>query len=182
MTRNVVIKILVLVITISAYFNVSQLINNDKLDQKNQTLESTIDNLVENQESMQNQIDTLTDQLNTPGDDSGDLVGDDCNKLFDIVLVVISEDDNLNETVNHCTNEPYLGDALDEVSDELELFFDPRYSKEYVYGRMAISFYGVTAQPGEYFQITVEGVYSPVGLDYTELSDNTSYEFTLVGW
>lgn len=173
MTKNIVIKILVVVLSISLYFNVSQIITNKELQKNETVLQDLISDLEDKQDQMQSQIDDLLD---------GNQVDETCNKLFDIVIVVVSASDNLNKSVNLCTNEPYLGDAIDEIQEELDLEYDPRYDKDYVYGRMAVSFYGVTAEVGEYFQITINGEYSNYGIDKVLIEDETNYEFTLVVW
>jgi len=158
--KNLMIKIIVVVLAISAYFNISQFINIRTLHDRNETLEGVITDL-EN-------IDNSDDET--------------CNKLYDITIQVVSEDDNLNHSISHCTNKVYLGDALDEISDDMGLGYDPRYSKDYIYGRLIVSLYGVTSEYEEYFQITINDEYANTGIDYIELVDNYSYEFTLVRW
>lgn len=178
--RNMVIKGLVLALTVSLYFNVTQIIETKRLQDKETLLQETIDNLEKNQDNMQSQIDDLIAQIEN--DTEEDIVIDTCNKLYEIEIVVISESDDLNESLTHCTNEIYLGDALDELTEDLELIYDSRYDKDYIYGRLATSFYGVSAEYGEFYQITVDTLYSTLGLDFVVLQEGSTYQFTLVRW
>ncbi len=170
MNKSIVIKVLVLVLTVTMYFNVSNLIQINRLKNNEEVLQDTIDGL-------ESQIDDLTNQIN-----NGETITDTCNKLYEIEIVVISESDDLNQAITHCTNESYLGNAVDEIDDEIQLVYDSRYDKEYIYGRMATSFYGVTAGYGEFYQITINTVYSTLGIDFIVLEDGSTYQFTLVRW
>lgn len=162
--KNVVIKIVVIFLAISVYFNISQLFEIKTLNERNETLQESIIQL----ENLRN--------------DEDELIDDSCDKLYEIVVQVISEDDDFNQSITICTNKVYLGDALDEISDELELVYDPNYSKDYIYGRMIVSLYGISKTYEEYFKITINSVYSNTGLDFIEVEDGSSYEFALVGW
>ena len=172
--KNLVIKGLVLVLAIAVYFNVSQIFTNKTLNENNQVLQENINDLENQMDSLQDQIDSLQE--------NEDIVVDTCNKLYEIVIKVKSDNDDLDNSYTHCTNKAYLGDAMDEIADELDIVFDPRYSKEYIYGRMIVSFYSVTAEFEEYYQITINGEYAQSGIDFIQLEDGVSYEFTLVRW
>jgi len=162
--KNIMIKIVVVLLATSIYFNVSQLFEMKTLNERNDTLQESITQL----ENLQNSED--------------DPVEDSCNKLYEITIRVVSEDDDFDQSIIVCTNKVYLGDALDEISDELELQYDPNYSKDYIYGRMIVSVYGISKTYEEYFQITINSVYSNYGIDLVEIEDDYSYEFTLVRW
>ncbi|AIO17924.1 hypothetical protein KQ51_00020 [Candidatus Izimaplasma bacterium HR1] len=172
--KNMVIKGLVLVMAFSAYFNVSQILKIKTLNENNQVLQENISDLEDQLEILEQQIIDL--------EEDEDVVIDTCNKLYEIVIKIKSQSDDLDNTYTHCTNKAYLGDALDEVADELGIVHDPRYDKEYIYGRMIISFYSVQVTFEEYYQITINGEYAQFGIDLIELEDGNNYEFTLVRW
>lgn len=162
--KNVMIKIVVILLATSVYFNVSQLFEMKTLDERNKTLQESITQL----ENIRNNEDDIDE--------------DSCNKLYEITLQVISHDDDFDRSIIVCTNKVYLGDALDEISEELDLIYDPRYSKDYIYGRTIAEIYGIGKTYEEYFMLTIDSVYSQVGLDQLEIVDTYSYEFTLVRW
>jgi len=154
------IKLLVVLIGVSAYFNVSSFVTNNQLDKKIKVLENTITQLEQQQ---------TTD-------------GDSCNKLHEITIVVINENIDFNNSVELCTNEVFLGDVLDEVQDDMQVVYDPNFDKDYVYGRLVHSFYGQSKEFEEYYEITIDGIRSGFGIDFVEIEDGVSYEFTLVRW
>ena len=162
--KNIMIKIVVILLATSVYFNVSQLYEMKTLNERNEILEESITQL----ENLQNNDDSLDE--------------DSCNKLYEIIVQVVSEEDDFEESINVCTNKVYLGDVLDEIGDDIQLVYDPNYSKDYIYGRMIVSVYGISKTYEEYFQITINSVYSNYGLDLIEIEDESSYEFTLVRW
>lgn len=156
--KEIMIKIVVILLGISLYFNVSQFYTNQSLETKN-------------------------DQLNEVIDSLDDISPDDqCQKVYEITIQVIVEKDDINQTVVHCTNQVTLGDALDELIDEMEVVYDPNFSKDYIYGRLVHSFYGVSKVFEEYYEISIENDRADFGVDYIELSDDTTYTFTLVRW
>ena len=157
--KNIMIKLLVVVLGVSLYFNVSSILDN-------QRLEADIDKLNETITALENQ----------------EVSEDSCNKLREITIVVNVEKEDFSQSYTHCTNKVYLGDALDEIIEELEVVYNPNYSKDYVYGRMIHSFYGFSKVYEEYYEITINGERSSHGIDFVEIEDDTSYEFTLVRW
>lgn len=162
--KNLMIKIVVILLATSVYFNVTQLFEMRALEDRNETLQESI-----------TELENL--QLN-----EDNTVEDSCNKLYEITIQVISVDDDFDQSIIVCTNQAFLGDALDEISDDIQLQYDPNYSKDYIYGRMIISVYGIQKTYEEYFEITIDDVYSNYGLDLIEIEDEVSYEFTLVRW
>ena len=164
--KNIMIKIVVVLLATSVYFNVSQIFEMKTLNERNETLQESIAQL----EELQNEENT-----NLENDET---IEDSCNKLYEITVQVVSEDDDFDQSIIVCTNKVYLGDALDEISEDLELQYDPNYSKDYVYGRMIVSVYGISKNYEEYFAITINSIYSNVGLDYIEIEDDYSYAFT----
>lgn len=167
--KNHVIKALVVVLGLSLYFNVSQIF-------EIQTLENNQELLQENIEKLETRIDELTDQLNNHEED--DII-DTCNKLYEITIQIISTDDEVDTSYTHCTNKALLGEALEEVETDLEVVFTTPHPQ---YGRMLFSIYGIDKVYEEYFAITINGVYSDRGLDFVQLEDGSSYEFTLTRW
>ncbi len=162
--KNNVIKGLVLILALSIYFNVSQIFE--------------IKTLNDNLTLLQENIEDLEELINNQEDD----VVDSCSKLYEVTIRVISEDDDIDTSYTHCTNKAFLGDAIDEVKDDLQVFYDPAYSRDYIYGRMIVSFYSLTKDFEEYYQITENGVYATTGVDFVQLVDGSTYEFTLVRW
>ena len=173
--KNIVIKGLVIILALSVYFNVSQIFQMKTLNNTQDALQENITNLEELQQDLLDQIENLSNQ---------EVIDDTetCNKLYEITIQVVSLGDDFDQSYVHCTNKVYLGDALDEMITELEVFYDPSYSKDYLYGRLVVSFYGLTKEFEEYYEITINGTRAEVGLDYIEIEDATSYEFTLVRW
>lgn len=180
--KNMVIKGLVLLLGVSSYFAITEAITIKQLEQRQQTLEQNIQDLEDLQQALEDQITDLQTNTEDLVDEEEIIVEDTCLKLHEITIRVVSVDDQLDQSYTHCTNEAYLGDTIDEVIEELQVVYDPRYDKDYVYGRLVVSFYGVSIEYEEYFQITIDGVYSNYGLDYIEIEDETSYEFTVTGW
>lgn len=168
--RNMVIKGLVLVLSISVYFNVSQFFEQKTLNDRQELQQETI-------ELLEGQIDNLNNQIvnQVPSDEI-----DTCSKLNEITIDII--DDDFSQSYTHCTNKVILGDALDEITDILNIEFDPRYDKDYMYGRLVVSFYNHDIEYGEYFQILVNDVYATDGIDSIILTDGSTYEFSIVGW
>ncbi len=166
--KNHVIKALVVILGISVYFNVSNILEVKTLNHNQTLLQETIDGLEQKLEDLEEQIENQED-----------IEIDTCSKLYEVTIQVISEDDDFDTSYTHCTNKVLLGDALDEVSEELQIEFSARHDQ---YGRMVNSFYGIDKVYEEYFAIYVNGVYSPVGLDFVEIKDGGSYEFTLTRW
>lgn len=164
--KNIVVKVLVIILSVSVYFNISSFYNNRNLENEIGNLENEISNL----EATINDFDNVV-----PSNDT-------CDKLYEITLTVIVEKDDLVESVIHCTNKAYLGDALDELVDEMQIVYDPLYSKDYAMGRYVHSFYGVSKVFEEYYEININGVRASYGVDLTELEDEAVYEFTLVRW
>jgi|LGOV01.1.fsa_nt_gb uncharacterized membrane protein len=162
--KNIMIKVIVVLLALSVYFNVSQLLEMKTLNERNTTLQESI---------------TQLENLQENEDDTDE---NSCNKLYEITVQFVSEDDDFDQSITVCTNKVYLGDALDEISDEIQLEYDPNYNKEYIYGRMIVSAYGIDKEYEEYFAITINSVYSNFGLDLIEIEDDNSYEFTLVRW
>jgi hypothetical protein len=105
-----------------------------------------------------------------------------CNKVYEISIRVVVEKDDLDVLIIHCTNKSTLGDALDELVSEMEIVFDPNFSKDYIYGRMVHSFYGVGKVFEEYYEINIDGERADYGVDFITLESDTEYSFTLVRW
>jgi len=154
------IKVLVVLLGIAAYFNVTQFIDNQQLQKHNTLLQETI-------------VELEKQQLDS---------NDTCQKLYEITIVVTNNHEDFNQSYVHCTNAIYLGDALDEIQEELQVVYDPNYDRDYVYGRMVHSFYGFSKDFEEYYEISIDGEYASVGLDFIEIENDTSYGFTLVRW
>ncbi len=158
--KNNVIKILVVIIAALAYFNVSQYFEVKTLNEQNALLQQSITDL---------------ENLQVEDDET-------CNKLNEITIQVISSSDDVDQSFIHCTNKVYLGDALDEIVDDLQVVYNPNFDKDYVYGRLVHSFYGLDKEFEEYYEITINGTRATVGVDFVEIEDGYSYEFTLVRW
>jgi predicted patatin/cPLA2 family phospholipase len=154
------IKVLVVLLGVAAYFNVTQFIDIQQLKDHNTLLQETI---VELEKQQLDETDT-------------------CQKLHEITIVVTNSHEDFSQSYVHCTNAIYLGDALDEIQNELQVVYDPNYNRDYVYGRMVHSFYGFSKDFEEYYEISINGEYATVGLDFIEIDDNISYGFTLVRW
>lgn len=163
--KNHVIKILVIILGISVYFNVSQILEIKTLNNSQTLLQETIDGL----EAKVDELSENQDNINV----------ETCNKLYEITIQVVSTDDDFDTSYTHCTNKALLGEALDEIETELQIEYGPRHD---LYGRMVTAFYGIEKVNEEYFAIYVNGVYSQVGLDFVELRDGMSYEFILTRW
>lgn len=164
--NNIVIKILVVVLGISAYFNVSMYFDQKQIDNQIELLNQQIEQLEElNDLLIDNQIDP-----------------DACLKINEIVITVVNEEEDVNVSVTHCTNELLLGDVLDELQEDMEIVYDPNYSRDYIYGRLVHSFYGMSKEYEDYYAITVDGVYATTGIDFIEISSGSEYTFTLTRW
>lgn len=170
--RNMVIKGLVVVLSLSIYFNVSQFLDTKTLQDKQVVQEELIT-------SLENQTDTLEAIIRNLEEEATEEV-DSCLKLNEITITIV--DNDFNQSYVHCTNKVVLGDALDELVDVLHIEFDPRYDKDYVYGRLVVSFYNHGIVYGEYYKILIDGEYASFGIDYIDIVDETVYSFELVGW
>ena len=164
--KGIMIKVIVVLFGVSAYFNVSMYFDQQKLNDQVQRLEAQTEQL----EELNEQLENYQSEKNA------------CNKLRVISIVVVNENEDLNETVVHCTNEVLLGDAMDELQEEMSIVYDPKYSKDYIYGRMIISFYDIEIEFEEYYAITIDNIYAPAGIDLIEIEDGSEYAFTLTRW
>lgn len=162
--KNLLTKILVIALGLSLYVNVDTYFAQKQQQEKIELLESVIDDL---------------EELNASQSDPDSNI---CTKLYEINITVINDHEDRNTTISHCTNELYLGDVLDELQDEMMVVYDPNYSKDYIYGRLVHSFYGMSKEFEEYYAITVDGVYASTGIDFIEISDGSEYTFTLTRW
>ena len=172
--RDIMMKVLIVVLGVSIYFNVSMLIDQNKLNEELEQVENRVEDLLALQ-------DELTDQL-YDGGQIEDQENDTCLKLYEITITVVNEVEDFTSSTTHCTNAATLGDALDELEVPLGVVYDPRYSKDYVYGRLVHSFYGFSKEEMEYYAIRIDGVYAPHGVDLLDLVDGVEYSFTLTGW
>lgn len=166
--KNHVIKVLVVLLGISVYFNVSNIYEIQTLNHKQTLLEETI-------ASLEKQLEELEEQI----ENQEEIEVDTCNKLYEITIQIVSTDDDVDTSYTHCTNKALLGEALEEVQEELDIEFTTPHPQ---YGRMLFSIYGIDKVYEEYFAITINGVYSDRGLDFVEIEDGSSYEFTLTRW
>ena len=171
-------KLLVVVLGISVYYNVSLLIDQNRLNDEITQIENQVEDLLVLNDELVDQIENGTQEDASQNDDSETT----CLKLYEITITVINEVEEFESSTTHCTNETTLGGALDEIAVPLSVVFDPRYSKDYVYGRLVHSFYGFSKEEMEYYAITVDGVYASYGVDLLELIDGAEYTFTLTGW
>lgn len=174
--KNIVIKVFVAVIGVLTYTSISMMIDSNQQEDEIARLENTIEDLETLQEQLQEQI------INLQQENSEDVVVDSCLKLYEITVTVVNENEDYNESVLHCTNESTLGDALDEMADDLSIVYDPNYTKDYIYGRLVHSFYGFSKDFEEYYAITIDDEYAGYGIDYINLEDGVVYAFTLTGW
>lgn len=167
--KGLMIKGLVIILGVSLYFNVASLYQNNRLEEDKQRMENQLADLEELMANLEEEDIALTEE-------------NQCQKLYEITISVISTDDDVNETYDHCTNELYLGDALDEIKDELEIVYDPNFDKDYIYGRFVVSFYGLSKEFEEFYEITIDGEKAVNGIDYIMIEDESVYSFTLKGW
>ena len=173
--RNMVIKGLVLVLAASVYFNITQFMNNNTLQDNQEVHEELITSL----EKQHDDLEAIIKNLQEEALDTEEVI-DTCLKLNEITITIV--DDEFEQSYVHCTNKVILGDALDELVDILNIEYDPRYDKDYMYGRMVVSFYNHPVEYGEYYAIYENDVYASFGIDKLEITDETIYSFKLVGW
>lgn len=190
--KDIMIKVVVVFFALSVYFNVQLIIDSNNKDLNITNLDNSIENLETLNDSLITQIGDLQDRIKElenqdttiPEDDTpiDDEVVDSCLKLYEITITVINEGESFDQSVVHCTNEAVLGDALDEMIDNLSIVYDPRYSKDYVYGRLVHSFYGFGKDMDEYYAIYINGEYAEYGIDFLQLVEGNEYEFILTRW
>lgn len=173
--RNMVIKGVVLVLAASMYFNITQWINIDTLEKNQEVQEELITSLEQQHNDLEAIIKNLQEEASEPEE-----VVDTCLKLNEVTITIV--DDSFEQSYVHCTNKVVLGDALDELIDILNIEYDPRYDKEYMYGRMVVSFYNHGVEYGQYYAIYENDVYASSGIDFLVIEDGYIYTFELMGW
>lgn len=174
--KHIMIKVLVVVIGVLAYTTISLAIDSNRQEDEMLRLQNTIEDL----EELQGQLEQQVMNLQTENDE--DIVIDTCLKLYEIAIKVVNENEDFNQTVMHCTNESTLGDALDELVEDMSIVYDPNYTKDYIYGRMVHSFYGFGKEYEEYYAITIDDEYAGFGIDFIVIDDGVEYSFTLTRW
>ena len=99
--------------------------------------------------------------------------GDNFDKCV-TVQITINDDVTSDE---YCTNTEFLGEIVDEYSNDFSPIFTGEKSNSF--GRLLVEINGYKLEGNEFFFIYVDSVYGSYGIDQQPLNDGVTYELRL---
>ena len=90
------------------------------------------------------------------------------------IKTTINNDLSSNE---YCTNSEFLGELVDEYSDDFLPVFTG--GKSNPFGRLLVELKGYNLEGNEFFFIYIDNVYGSYGIDQQPLEDGVTYELRL---
>lgn len=96
---------------------------------------------------------------------------------FDKCVTIKIEINNDLSSNEYCTNSEFLGELVDEYSDDFLPVFTGEKSNPF--GRLLVELKGYSLEGNEFFFIYVDNVYGSYGIDQQPLEDGVTYELRL---